>query len=72
VTGARDYSGASLWLDTLASPIVTRAPLREDVRADIVIVGAGFIGLWTAYCLARADPRLVIVVLEAERAANAQ
>jgi glycine/D-amino acid oxidase-like deaminating enzyme len=31
-----------------------------------VIVGGGFTGLWTAYYLARADPSLRVVVLEAE------
>ncbi|MHB1568573.1 MAG: NAD(P)/FAD-dependent oxidoreductase [Solirubrobacteraceae bacterium] len=62
----RDYRDRSLWLDTLSEPIVPRAQLREDVSADVVIAGAGFIGLWTAYCLARAEPALRIVVLEAE------
>ena len=32
----------------------------------MAIVGAGFTGLWTAYYLARADPRLRIVVCERE------
>jgi glycine/D-amino acid oxidase-like deaminating enzyme len=63
---APDYRRHSLWLDTLAAPVVPRAPLQHDVAADVVVVGAGFIGLWTAYCLARADPALEIVVLEAE------
>ena len=62
MTSAVDYSGRSLWLDTLAAPIVPRRRLRDDIAADVVIVGAGFIGLWTAYCLARAEPTLEIVV----------
>ncbi len=66
MTAAVDYSGRSLWLDTLAAPIVPRPQVRGDLAADVVIVGAGFIGLWSAYCLARAEPRLQIVVLEAE------
>jgi glycine/D-amino acid oxidase-like deaminating enzyme len=61
-----DYSDRSLWLDTLATPIVPRPQLRGDIAADVVIVGAGFIGLWSAYCLARTEPTLAIVVLEAE------
>ncbi|MBI1379251.1 MAG: FAD-dependent oxidoreductase [Frankiales bacterium] len=36
--------------------------------ADVAIVGAGFTGLWTAYYLAKADPSLKVVVLEAETA----
>ncbi|WP_371406216.1 FAD-binding oxidoreductase [Kribbella sp. NBC_00662] len=34
----------------------------------MVIVGAGYTGLWTAYYLAKADPSLRIVVLEAQTA----
>jgi glycine/D-amino acid oxidase-like deaminating enzyme len=66
MTATVDYSSRSLWLDTLAAPIVPRPQLRGDIAADVVIVGAGFIGLWSAYCLARAEPTLEIVVLEAE------
>ncbi len=61
-----DYRSRSLWLDTLSEPIVPRPQLRDEIDADVVIVGAGFIGLWTAYCLARGRPGLEIVVLEAE------
>jgi glycine/D-amino acid oxidase-like deaminating enzyme len=39
-------------------------PLGKDVNADVVIVGGGFTGLWTAYFLTEADPNLGIVVLE--------
>ena len=66
MTGAADYRGASLWLDTLAEPAAPRARLEGDVTADVVIVGGGLIGLWTAYCLSEAAPSLRIVVLEAE------
>ncbi len=34
----------------------------------MVIVGAGFTGLWTAYYLIRSDPALRVAVLEAEQA----
>ena len=39
-------------------------PLTRDLNADVVIVGGGFTGLWTAYFLTEADPGLGIVVLE--------
>lgn len=41
-----------------------RTPLTGDTIADVVIVGAGYTGLWTAYYLKKADPSLDIVVLE--------
>ncbi|TQS41735.1 NAD(P)/FAD-dependent oxidoreductase [Cryptosporangium phraense] len=57
----------SLWLDGLApAPTDRRAGLTGDLDVDVVIVGAGFTGLWTAYYLAEADPELRIAVLEAE------
>lgn len=42
-----------------------RPPLAGDVRADVVVIGAGFTGLWTAIALTDTDPHLRVVVLEA-------
>lgn len=39
-------------------------PLEGDVEADVVIIGAGFTGLWTAYHLLKASPNSRVVVLE--------
>ena len=39
-------------------------PLDGDARADVVIVGGGFTGLWTAYFLTERNPDLAVVVLE--------
>ena len=63
---AADYRLLSLWHDSANENWVPRQPLSEDTEADIVIVGAGFTGLWTAYYLAKRDPALKIVVLERE------
>jgi glycine/D-amino acid oxidase-like deaminating enzyme len=41
-----------------------RPALAADISADVVIVGGGFTGLWTAYFLSRRRPDLGIVVLE--------
>ena len=37
-----------------------------DTTADVVIVGGGFTGLWTAIALTDTDPSLRVLVLEAE------
>jgi glycine/D-amino acid oxidase-like deaminating enzyme len=60
------WRARSLWLDTLGEPLVPRPALPGSVECDVAVVGAGFVGLWTAYSLIRADPSLRIVVLEAE------
>jgi glycine/D-amino acid oxidase-like deaminating enzyme len=56
----------SWWLrEALAAePSPDCPPLANDVRADVVIVGGGYTGLWTAYFLTEAEPSLGIVVLE--------
>lgn len=58
--------GRSLWHDTLDGVAPHRPPLAGNVDADVAIVGAGYTGLWTAYYLARIDPSLRIVVVDAE------
>jgi glycine/D-amino acid oxidase-like deaminating enzyme len=59
-------STPSFWLDQLG-PRPSRPELAGDREADVCIVGGGFTGLWTAYELKRADPGLVVVVLEARQ-----
>src|SRR5690606_4964455 len=41
-----------------------KPPLEGDARADVVIVGGGFLGLWTAIRLKEADPSLNVALLE--------
>jgi len=42
----------------------TRNRLEGTVQADVVIIGAGYTGLWTAYYLLKSDPSLRVVILE--------
>jgi glycine/D-amino acid oxidase-like deaminating enzyme len=65
-------SGLSLWHEQVVAagdPLTPRPPLPGDTEADVCIVGAGYTGLWTAYCLLRDDPGLRVVVVEREVAA---
>ena len=66
----RDYRRLSFWWDSLPDELAgpVRPPLSGPTTADVVIVGAGYTGLWTAYYLAKSDPSLRVVVLEAETA----
>src|SRR6266540_4939894 len=39
-------------------------PLAQDLTADVVILGGGYTGMWTAYFLKEHEPDLDIVLLE--------
>src|SRR2546427_5128028 len=39
-------------------------PLSRDLDADVLIIGGGFTGLWTAYALTEAEPAMRVAVLE--------
>ncbi|MER6124236.1 FAD-dependent oxidoreductase [Streptomyces sp. NPDC001795] len=55
--------GVSFWYADDGLP-ARREPLDGDASADVVIVGGGYTGLWTAYYLKKAAPFLRITVLE--------
>ncbi|MEU9420731.1 FAD-dependent oxidoreductase [Streptomyces sp. NPDC048272] len=57
--------GISFWHATdTGAPRPPRAPLTADATADVVIVGGGYTGLWTAYHLKTSAPDLRVTVLE--------
>ncbi|MFS8199315.1 NAD(P)/FAD-dependent oxidoreductase [Streptomyces sp. CWNU-52B] len=57
--------GISFWYAQQGEPLpAPREPLPGDASADVVIVGGGYTGLWTAYYLKKAVPFLRITVLE--------
>ena len=57
----------SYWLRGSRAP--TDPPLSGETSAHVVIIGAGFTGLWTALALTDTDPALDVVILEAETVA---
>ena len=58
------YRQVSGWLDGVPEPLDPRPALPGDAQFDVAIAGGGLTGLWTAYCLAKGDPRLRIVICE--------
>ncbi|HEU4976508.1 MAG TPA: FAD-dependent oxidoreductase [Baekduia sp.] len=53
------------WMEALP-PAPPSPPLEGDATADVVVVGGGYLGLWTAHQLATRDASLRVVLLEAE------
>ncbi len=59
----------SFWLDNPARP-TAKPPVDHDIEADLVVIGAGFTGLWSALEAAIEHPDWKIVVLEGDRIAG--
>lgn len=69
VSAARALAGAAprpYWLDQPGAPQPCPA-LAGPTTADLLVIGAGFTGLWTALLAKERDPALDVVVLEAGR-----
>ncbi len=61
-----DYAKTSFWLEDARDTLLPRPPLQRSEEVDVAILGAGYTGLWTAYYLLRAQPRLKVAIVEAE------
>ena len=56
------------WLEEAVSalgPIAPTRPLEGATSADVVIVGGGYLGMWTAWQLKELEPNLDVLILEA-------
>ncbi|MFJ6653807.1 NAD(P)/FAD-dependent oxidoreductase [Microbacterium sp. NPDC091313] len=61
-----DARPESFWLDDPDRP-APRAPLQHDVDTDLLVVGGGYCGLWTALLAKERDPARGVVLLEGRR-----
>jgi glycine/D-amino acid oxidase-like deaminating enzyme len=57
------------WLEE-AGPVEPMPPLEGDTTADVVVVGSGYLGLWTAWQLKALEPGTDVVVLDAALAGH--
>ncbi|HEY2716501.1 MAG TPA: FAD-dependent oxidoreductase [Solirubrobacterales bacterium] len=53
------------WIEE-ADEVEPAPPLAAEVSADVVVVGGGFTGLWSAWYVKQLEPEARVVVLEAE------
>jgi glycine/D-amino acid oxidase-like deaminating enzyme len=61
-----DAAPTSAWLDTPERPD-PRPALGGDTATDLVVVGGGYSGLWTAVLAKERDPGRDVVLVEAQR-----
>src|SRR6218665_3333266 len=57
------------WLDQPQRPPVTPA-LLEDTTADLLVVGGGYCGLWTALIAKERNPQLDVVLIHGNKNNN--
>src|SRR4051794_41889008 len=63
---AAKHDAYGWWLQETGVP-EPQAPLDGDLDADVVVVGGGYTGMWTAWLVSELEPEARIVVLEADR-----
>jgi glycine/D-amino acid oxidase-like deaminating enzyme len=61
---ARPFSHRSLWLLEALEDDRPLPELDGSARADVAIIGGGYVGLWTALALREEDPGCDVAVLE--------
>ncbi|MEU8509081.1 FAD-dependent oxidoreductase [Streptomyces brevispora] len=66
----RDASPTPFWLDDPDRPQPTTA-LVGDTTCDLLVVGGGYTGLWTALVAKERDPSMDVVLIEADEAGGA-
>lgn len=65
----RDVRYTTLWLDDQQSPTPFES-LTKDASCDLLVVGGGFTGLWTAILAKQRDPQRDVVLVDAGRIAE--
>ena len=74
MTGLPPQAHISWWMEEARADPTLEAhapcpPLAGDAHADVVIVGGGYTGMWTAWQLLEREPGIDLVLLEADESA---
>jgi glycine/D-amino acid oxidase-like deaminating enzyme len=59
------HTAHGYWLEE-AGPVTAMPELVGERRADVVVIGGGYTGLWTAWLVKKLEPNASVVLLEAD------
>src|SRR5262249_34998618 len=73
VTELPRQAHVSWWMEEARAAFAPEpcSPLLETTTADVVILGGGYTGMWTAWFLKERDPSCDVVLLEADEICGA-
>jgi glycine/D-amino acid oxidase-like deaminating enzyme len=66
----QDARPESVWLDSASRP-GPRGPIRGATTTDLLVIGGGYSGLWTALLAKERDPGREVVLVESDRIGSA-
>ena len=63
------HSAHGYWLEEAGTP-PELPPAAGRIDCDVLVVGGGYTGLWTAWCVSEMEPEARVVIAEAETCAH--
>ena len=64
------HTATGWWIEEAGGSPEAAPPLEGPLDADVVVIGGGYLGMWTAWQLLERDPKAEVVVLEAGQAGH--
>ena len=60
------HTATGWWIEEAGAP-APQPPLTAHAEADVVVIGGGYLGMWTAWHLLEREPKTRVVLLERDR-----